>query len=450
LNNATNNFVGAVSATGGDVTLVDGTGGLVLGNIAASGTLAATSTGGAITQDSSGSNAIVAAGVTTLNASQTLGGTTVPANITLGGAGNDFGSTVNATGAGVTLADGTGGLVLGNIAASGTLAATSTGGAITQDSSGSNAIVAAGATTLDASQALGGAKVPASINLGGAGNDFGGVVTAAGKNVTLNDVNALTLGNVTAAGDLYAKASTNLVVNGVVKASTADLAATSGNITQGTNSTLTVATGPTNFTAGGSMTLQGTNNFAGAVNKTGIDITPDVSVTSNVTEPRDVTSELLANIPTTPMVGTSLSNTNLPQPLMVSATAQTLVTRDSSSSANSSTGSSQESGISLEQRNAPAATGFSMMFAVSLPKGTSTMGAGFSFDLPESVRVAASESSDIRATLPNGSELPAWLKFDVKTLRFDAGAVPDGSFPLQVVLTFGGERTLVVISERAD
>ena len=78
------------------------------------------------------------------------------------------------------------------------------------------------------------------------------------------------------------------------------------------------------------------------------------------------------------------------------------------------------------------------------------MGAGFSFDLPESVRVAASESSDIRATLPNGSELPAWLKFDVKTLRFDAGAVPDGSFPLQVVLTFGGERPLVVISERAD
>ena len=42
------------------------------------------------------------------------------------------------------------------------------------------------------------------------------------------------------------------------------------------------------------------------------------------------------------------------------------------------------------------------------------------------------------------------MSVPVKTLRFDAGAVPDGSFPLQVVLTFGGERTLVVISERAD
>ena len=91
-----------------------------------------------------------------------------------------------------------------------------------------------------------------------------------------------------------------------------------------------------------------------------------------------------------------------------------------------------------------------MMFAVSLPKGTSTVGAGFSFDLPESVKSAASNSADIRANLPNGAALPAWLKFDAKTLRFDANAVPDGAFPLQVALTFGGQRTLVMISERAD
>jgi hypothetical protein len=91
-----------------------------------------------------------------------------------------------------------------------------------------------------------------------------------------------------------------------------------------------------------------------------------------------------------------------------------------------------------------------MMFAASLPKGTSTMGAGFSFVLPESVRTVAAESSDIRVNLPDGSAIPAWLKFDVKTLRFDADAVPDGAFPLQVELRFGDQRTLVVISERAD
>ena len=263
-------------------------------------------------------------------------------------------------------------------------------------------------------------------------------------------MNALTLGTVTTAGNLNAKAATNLAVNGVVNASTLDLTATTGNVTQGTSSTLTVSTGPTSLTAGGSITLDGTNNFTGVVNKTGTNITPDVSVSPNVTAAQVVASKLLANNPTPPVMGTSLSNTNIPQPLMVSATTQTLVTKDSGSSANSSAGSSQASGISVEQRNAPSSTGLSMMFAVSLPKGTSTVGAGFSFDLPESVRTAAAESSDIRANLPSGSALPEWLKFDVKTLRFDASAVPDGAFPLQVALTFGGQRTLVVISERAD
>jgi hypothetical protein len=35
-------------------------------------------------------------------------------------------------------------------------------------------------------------------------------------------------------------------------------------------------------------------------------------------------------------------------------------------------------------------------------------------------------------------------------LRVDANAVPDGAFPLKVALTFGGQRTMVVISERAN
>ena len=268
--------------------------------------------------------------------------------------------------------------------------------------------------------------------------------------MTIVDVNSLTLGTVTAAGNLNATAATNLAVNGVVNASTLDLTATTSNITQGASSTLTVATGPTNLTAGGSITLDGTNNFTGVVNKTGIGTPPNAPATANDTAARDVSSRLLANNPTTPVLGTSLSNTNMPQPLMVSATTQTLVTKDSGSSANSSAVSSQASGISVEQRNAPSSTGLSMMFAVSLPKGTSTVGAGFSFDLPESVRTAAAESSEIRTNLPNGAALPAWLKFDAKTLRFEATAVPDGAFPLQVALAFGGQLALVVISERAE
>jgi hypothetical protein len=52
--------------------------------------------------------------------------------------------------------------------------------------------------------------------------------------------------------------------------------------------------------------------------------------------------------------------------------------------------------------------------------------------------------------LPDGGALPAWLKFDAQSLRFEASAVPDGAFPMQVVMTVGQQRVVVVISERAD
>jgi len=459
-----NDFNGAVNATGTTITLND-VNSLTVGNVTAAGNLNAkaatdltvngvvkantldlTATTGGITQGTNGT-LTVATGPTNL---------TAVGNISLGGA-NDFNGAVNATGNNITLND-VNSLTLGTVTAAGNLNAkaatnlavngavnantldlTATAGNMTQGANGTLA-VATGPTNLTAG---------GNVTLGGA-NDFNGSVNATGNNITLNDVNNLTLGTVTTAGNLNAKAATNLAVNGVVNASTLNLTATTGNITQGTSSTLTVTTGPTNLTAGGSINLDGTTNFTGVVNKKGTNIRLDVSVPPNVTAARDAASKLLANNPTPRVMVTSLSNTNIPQPLTVSATTQTLVAKDSGSSANSSAGRSQSSGISVEQRNAPSSTGLSMMFAVSLPKGTSTVGAGFSFDLPESVRTAVAASSDIRANLPSGSELPAWLKFDVKTLRFDASAVPDGAFPLQVALTFGGQRTLVVISERPD
>ncbi|MEY4056091.1 MAG: hypothetical protein RL519_1426, partial [Pseudomonadota bacterium] len=74
---AANNFVGTVNATGNNVTLVDGTGGVSLGNIAANGALAVSSTGGPLT-NAAGSS-ISAAGAATLQASQNG----QPASVTL-------------------------------------------------------------------------------------------------------------------------------------------------------------------------------------------------------------------------------------------------------------------------------------------------------------------------------------------------------------------------------
>ena len=90
------------------------------------------------------------------------------------------------------------------------------------------------------------------------------------------------------------------------------------------------------------------------------------------------------------------------------------------------------------------------MVAVSLPKGISTTGTGFSFVLPDSVREIAGEGVTVQATQVDGSELPAWLKFDRANLRFEATAVPDGAYPMQLILSIGGQRLLLVISERTD
>lgn len=90
------------------------------------------------------------------------------------------------------------------------------------------------------------------------------------------------------------------------------------------------------------------------------------------------------------------------------------------------------------------------MVAVSLPKGSSTVGTGFSFELPESVRSMVSANSELQITQANGSPLPAWLKFDPDTMRFEATAVPDSALPIQLIALVAGQRITVVISERTE
>jgi hypothetical protein len=90
------------------------------------------------------------------------------------------------------------------------------------------------------------------------------------------------------------------------------------------------------------------------------------------------------------------------------------------------------------------------MAAVSLPKGMATSGTGFSFELPESIRSVAQQAPQTQASLPDGRPLPTWLKFDATNLRFDAAAVPDGAFPMQVVISLGQQSVVVVISERTE
>lgn len=78
------------------------------------------------------------------------------------------------------------------------------------------------------------------------------------------------------------------------------------------------------------------------------------------------------------------------------------------------------------------------------------VGTGFSFELPESVRLMVSGNSELQITQTNGSPLPSWLKFDPQGMRFEATAVPDSALPMQLVVAVAGQRVTVVISERTE
>jgi Putative Ig domain len=85
---------------------------------------------------------------------------------------------------------------------------------------------------------------------------------------------------------------------------------------------------------------------------------------------------------------------------------------------------------------------------VSLPNGTAATGIGFSFPLPAQVAATTTNNAAVRITTASGGSLPSWLRFDATTKTFVASAVPDGAFPMQVLITIGTQQTALVISER--
>ena len=183
---------------------------------------------------------------------------------------------INASGA-VNLGGGTSATGNGNIDLS-------AGGALTQSPGG--AIASSGGTVLAA-----GAANDITLN---AANDFGTVVVANGRNVTLNDTNALDLGASTLSGNLQATTAGALTQSGAIVANGAGKAATfsagNGNditlagandftsvaVGSARNATLhdsnalalgaSTVTGAFVATAGGSVTLNGVINAGGAGN----------------------------------------------------------------------------------------------------------------------------------------------------------------------------------------
>ena len=113
------------------------------------------------------------------------------------------------------------------------------------------------------------------------------------------------------------------------------------------------------------------------------------------------------------------------------------------------TGTSREAGgsVSVALVREPSAQQ-SGIINVSVPKEMVAAGSSFSFSFPAQLAAAAADSAvAIRVTTVSGAALPAWLRFNPESKTFTASAVPKHAFPMHVVVTIGGERSSIVISE---
>ena len=371
------------------------------------------------------------------------------------------------------ISSGSAAVQLGNFNNSGDLYISS-GSAISQ--AAGTTIVVSGKTTL---QAPGQA-----ITLDGADNDFVGPVSVSGGGTRLRDKNALTVA-LNTTGTTSLEAGEVLTISGDLQGSNSDLALVARQVAFGNtnvggrlNSTTWGADALGGVLQTGSIQVDGKaeffadrgaaqdailtdtkNNFKAGTNFNGSNggswgttrVGGDAMLTGG-----DPGSKISAGLESNTLPGTGSGNTSpgtgsgntsMPRPLVLPSLP---ASSDASSgtSANAESFRANSTGVTVDRQSTNQQD--NLMVAVSLPKGASTVGTGFRFNMPESVKDMVSAEAEIRITQTDGSPPPSWLKFDRQELRFDASAVPDNGLPMQLVVTLAGQRVMVVISERTE
>ena len=118
--------------------------------------------------------------------------------------------------------------------------------------------------------------------------------------------------------------------------------------------------------------------------------------------------------------------------------------------ADSVSGSQSDMGMKIEMVSRPDAVSAGIV-AVTIPQGTAVSGTGFSFGLPEEISSMVSSSGEgLRITLESGAPLPSWIEYNAEGGKFVSSSVPDGAFPIKVVMNFDGKKVAIVISESQE
>ena len=113
----------------------------------------------------------------------------------------------------------------------------------------------------------------------------------------------------------------------------------------------------------------------------------------------------------------------------------------------SESGPAQGAGVSVAMVRQPLGQQGGVV-EVTVPREMAAAGSGFSFTLPSQALGSAGGNAAVEVTTVAGGALPNWLRFDPETRTFVATTVPDGAFPIQVLVTVDSQKTIIVISAR--
>jgi hypothetical protein len=172
------------------------------------------------------------------------------------------------------------------------------------------------------------------------------------------------------------------------------------------------------------------------------------SVTLVPNQTGEIRAQALAVLP--PETPTASISSYAPPTLTLYAAGARSAPIGGASSANSSTSNSVSVGSSLgvvvNTINTPTiqVTG---LVSVLVPSGTATAFTNLVIVLPEQVLTSDSANSSVEVTLPNNEPLPSWIRYDRATKTLVTNSVPKGAFPMSVVVTVGGQSTIIQISE---
>jgi hypothetical protein len=222
--------------------------------------------------------------------------------------------------------------------------------------------------------------------------------------------------------------------------------------------------------AGDTVTLGGI--AVGSFANSDVGTSKDVTVTGNTISGADADNYALrqqnglsADIFALPVVvlvpstSTAASTSSVLPTLTVSLSAapatgaapavQTVVSSASSSATASASGQATGSSIGVSVSTVTSPTQQSTgLVSVLVPSGTTTAGAGLVIALPEAVTNNAQGADlSVSVSLPNNQPLPSWIRYDAQTNTLLTDAVPASAFPLTIVVTVGGQSTVIQVSE---